>query len=623
MPIVYLPFTWPRSMEIEGCKGLEDVLYHLRNALFWVLLCTVLSPLKQRAYAGAALNVKDAAKLQQPLNEFVYLDENALLEAYGIPKDAAYEKAYKTLRAHFVGTQREKTRVKKECDKKFNDVEEFGAPTADNIGCLYWQLQRLVKEEKATAEPSRKKEPTPKPKVVKTKLKKFNEVKKAFDVVMKQKNDCEYLTDRVILFRTSEEYLPEPEAWQLMNQLYEASLDCIVPSSPHYEVLHTRMALLSLERNDVIRAAKYLDLALNTVRPSEEYRTLFWRGLVEALPYADEKTGLYRSHRNVYWDRLGEEYPLTLHAIVADAATNRDFISRIRDRAPPKVAQVHGKEWNLYNYTAFVFGLFSANNEKEGLRRISMYATNRVTPPNFEATLYLAHGHFRAGQNWGGIATVFSGLKDFGNAQITIDVMRLLYPLPYKEHILSAGKFVDPALIFALIRQESTFNARAQSPVGAKGLMQVLDSTARHVMKKKVNLFDPHENVQAGAKYLKQLLKRNSDRPPAALASYNAGPTHVARWRNRYTTTTILLFSDLIPFPETRNYIAGITRNMYWYQVFLNWEQAQKGEFSAHRFGEEGLTAVAFVPSAASFGVKPSSSTNIVLERFFQNDGDL
>lgn len=104
---------------------------------------------------------------------------------------------------------------------------------------------------------------------------------------------------------------------------------------------------------------------------------------------------------------------------------------------------------------------------------------------------------------------------------------------------------LDPGMIKAVMQTESAFNAMAVSPVGALGLMQLMPEVAAELGA--VDPMDPRENIMAGARYLRQLLDANRGNLKLALASYNAGPGNVAKYR------------AVPPFKETQNYVKKIT----------------------------------------------------------------
>lgn len=129
-----------------------------------------------------------------------------------------------------------------------------------------------------------------------------------------------------------------------------------------------------------------------------------------------------------------------------------------------------------------------------------------------------------------------------------------LTPEGLRTHILRAAVTynLDPALIAAIIKSESAFDANAVSWAGAQGLMQLMPATARDVGCR--DPFDPEDNIMGGSRYIRWMLDRFNGNLDLAIAAYNCGPTRVAReWR--------------IPnIPETQNYVVIVKRNYMKYR---------------------------------------------------------
>jgi soluble lytic murein transglycosylase-like protein len=144
-------------------------------------------------------------------------------------------------------------------------------------------------------------------------------------------------------------------------------------------------------------------------------------------------------------------------------------------------------------------------------------------------------------------------------------------PVPFSAEIdaAAARHGVDPALLKALIKQESGFDPNARSPAGASGLTQLMPGTAASLGV--TNPLDPKQAIEGGAKYLKQQLDRFGGSVEKALAAYNAGPGAVQK------------FGGVPPYAETQNYVKKV----------IGYAEA---------FRAQGAVASSPAPSAAAMG---------------------
>jgi soluble lytic murein transglycosylase len=154
-------------------------------------------------------------------------------------------------------------------------------------------------------------------------------------------------------------------------------------------------------------------------------------------------------------------------------------------------------------------------------------------------------------------------------------LLRIVYPFPFQNIIIAEARErdVDPFLAAALIRQESMFNPRARSPVGALGLMQVMPATGKSLARNlgitrfRDDLLTQAElNVHFGMAYLADQL-RSYGRLDAVLAAYNAGPGRIDRWREFPEYADRLLFAERIPYDETRDYVRIVQNNRRIYEA--------------------------------------------------------
>jgi len=134
------------------------------------------------------------------------------------------------------------------------------------------------------------------------------------------------------------------------------------------------------------------------------------------------------------------------------------------------------------------------------------------------------------------------------NVSVSMQDFRAVEPARAYDDLIAeaAGIYkLDPELIRAVMRAESAFNPLVVSRAGAQGLMQLMPALAEELGVD--DPFDPRQNIMGGARYLRWLLDRHRGNVPLSLASYNAGPTTVARYK------------AIPPFKETRQYVKKIT----------------------------------------------------------------
>jgi peptidoglycan lytic transglycosylase len=158
-----------------------------------------------------------------------------------------------------------------------------------------------------------------------------------------------------------------------------------------------------------------------------------------------------------------------------------------------------------------------------------------------------------------GLAVITALVAAFGTIHFTQPAWyeRLWHPFRYQEIVLAHARNyrLDPALLAAVIYQESKFDANARSDRGAIGLMQLLPGTAKGIAERTggskfrlSDLYDPELNVRYGAWYLRHLLDKYGDER-TALAAYNAGQDNVDTWRRE---------GKGIAFAETRHYVKRV-----------------------------------------------------------------
>ena len=160
------------------------------------------------------------------------------------------------------------------------------------------------------------------------------------------------------------------------------------------------------------------------------------------------------------------------------------------------------------------------------------------------------------------------------------DNLQERFPLAYKDLFTryTSGKDVPQSYAMAIARQESAWNPKVKSPVGASGLMQIMPGTATHTVKmfnlpgysNPIQLLDPETNINIGTSYLQYVYQQFENNRIFASAAYNAGPGRVRTWLgNSAGRIDAVAFIESIPFSETRGYVKNVLAYDAYYRHFM------------------------------------------------------
>ncbi|MCS6801131.1 MAG: tetratricopeptide repeat protein [Chloroflexota bacterium] len=155
-------------------------------------------------------------------------------------------------------------------------------------------------------------------------------------------------------------------------------------------------------------------------------------------------------------------------------------------------------------------------------------------------------------------------------------LLRLVLPTPYRSLVEESARRhgVDPALLLALIRQESVYDRYARSVAGARGLTQVMPATGEGIARALgradftvADLYRPETSIEFGAYYFGEQLRRFAGNAYFAMGAYNAGPGVIPRWTNGNLAFDPDLFVERIPYRETSSYVRLVGRYYYLYRL--------------------------------------------------------
>lgn len=163
-------------------------------------------------------------------------------------------------------------------------------------------------------------------------------------------------------------------------------------------------------------------------------------------------------------------------------------------------------------------------------------------------------------------------------AEAPVSVLRFLYPLPYKDRVFEkAGEAIDPYFVYSVMRQESIFDFQITSPVGARGLLQIMPATGKSLAELEAiqnftpdMLYNPYLNIRLGIRYLIDLKQEYNNDYMYVLGNYNAGPKPAKRWQKTGEGLSWDIRAEDISYWETRDYVKRVMGNYWIYQEI--WE---------------------------------------------------
>ena len=267
------------------------------------------------------------------------------------------------------------------------------------------------------------------------------------------------------------------------------------------------------------------------------------------------------------WYKKAAQYQTVFYGQLAGAKLGLE--NALPNAAPPKLSAA---DYNNFKSRELVqaANLFArAGMRKESTRFLRAFVESEGSPKAYK---YAAELAIKNGRTHDAVRISKEATKKglFLTAQS--------YPVISKQ---LAGIDLEWALIHALIRQESVFDTKAKSPVGARGLMQLMPATAKETARK-IGIRHqtawlttrPQHNIRLGTQYLSDMIRRFDGSYPMAVAAYNAGPGRVDRWIKtfgdpRKGEVDWIDWIESIPIYETRNYVQRVMEGVYVYRLRL------------------------------------------------------
>jgi soluble lytic murein transglycosylase len=351
-----------------------------------------------------------------------------------------------------------------------------------------------------------------------------------------------------------EDGLPNKASYSSLAELYEKGGKCPLENPGDSETLTTRAGLFYLADNQHQKAESCFKTSSQD-KDAFRSRALYWLSKV----YQDKgESSLARETLK----ELKTKYPFSFHTLMA-LHSNKEDPGAVLKKSNPSLITRSEQVPQLNNLIEQV-ELLNENGFQKSAEKVLSWILTDSEKAEPELMIYVSDLKQSQGNYLGQLQILTDVL--YANPHLTTkSTMERYFPKLYFPVFEKHSQGLDPYLLMSIARRESAFNPRAVSRARAKGLMQIAPQTQRRLSSTK-NAFDPEANISMGSRYISNLVKRSNGMIHLALAGYNAGPNRVDLWVARYPTSDPVLFIDLIPFRETREYVASVLRNYYWYR---------------------------------------------------------
>jgi peptidoglycan lytic transglycosylase len=334
------------------------------------------------------------------------------------------------------------------------------------------------------------------------------------------------------------------------------------PTGRHATNARFRLGMISyIQGNRKAAAAEFDSLVARDSNSTEALAAAYWAGRSYAA--LGDKT-----RSKARWRSLIAKEPLSYYSVMAAKRLDTTLVAS--DRSPSNYARIPAIDTAMNRIVALKdLGMdVEVGFENDRLFRDAIADPNRIV-----ATAHALAGTDQASRS---IALGRRAIDEIGRSA---ENYRLYFPVLERETLISSSKEngLDPVLVAALIRQESNFNPLATSPAGARGLMQLMPAVGKTLADTKGIgpwdpdlLYQPAINIKLGTAHLRGLVRKYPE-VVKVLAAYNAGESRVEKWSIKTGASDPEVFTERIPFVETRDYVRTVLRNRAYYQPLYPW----------------------------------------------------